>query len=188
MFEIGGFDWATAGALAFGSLALEGFPVRLSGQDCGRGTFSQRHCALTDQQTEQRYIPLNNIALGKQATFEVRGPLSECGVLGLNTASTTADPKSLVLWEGQFGDFVNGAQVIIDQFIASAETKWLRMSGLVMLLPHGSEGQRPEHSSGRLERFLQLSAGRQLAGLPIARPANYFHILRRQMPATSASR
>lgn len=182
MFETGeGFDWATAEALAFGSLALDGFPVRLSGQDCGRGTFSQRHCALTDQQNEKRYIPLNNIAKG-QATFEVHdSPLSECGVLGFEYGYTTADPKSLVLWEGQFGDFVNGAQVIIDQFIASAETKWLRMSGLVMLLPHGMEGQGPEHSSGRLERFLQLCAEDNWQVANCSTPANYFHILRRQM-------
>ena len=176
-----GFDWATAEALAFGSLALEGFPVRLSGQDCGRGTFSQRHCALTDQATETRYVPLNNLD-EKQATFEVHdSPLSECGVLGFEYGYTTADPKSLVLWEGQFGDFVNGAQVIIDQFIASAETKWLRMSGLVMLLPHGFEGQGPEHSSGRLERFLQMCAEDNWQVANCSTPANYFHILRRQM-------
>lgn len=183
MVETGeGFDWATAEALAFGSLALEGFPVRLSGQDCGRGTFSQRHCALTDQTTEKRYIPLNNIEPGKQATFEVHdSPLSEAGVLGFEYGYTTADPKSLVLWEGQFGDFVNGAQVIIDQFIASAETKWLRMSGLVMLLPHGSEGQGPEHSSGRPERFLQMCAEDNWQVANCTTPANYFHILRRQM-------
>ncbi len=182
MFETGeGFDWATAEALAFGSLALDGFPVRLSGQDCGRGTFSHRHAALTDQQNEKRYVPLNNIAKG-QATFEVHdSPLSECGVLGFEYGYTTADPKSLVLWEGQFGDFVNGAQVIIDQFIASAETKWLRMSGLVMLLPHGSEGQGPEHSSARPERFLQLCAEDNWQVANCSTPANYFHILRRQM-------
>lgn len=182
MFETGeGFDWATAEALAYGSLALEGHPVRLSGQDCGRGTFSQRHAALTDQTTEQRYIPLNNIDPA-QATFEVHdSPLSEAAVLGFEYGYSTANPKSLVLWEGQFGDFVNGAQVIIDQFIASAETKWLRMSGLVMLLPHGFEGQGPEHSSGRLERFLQLCAEDNWQVLNCSTPANYFHALRRQM-------
>lgn len=182
MFETGeGFDWATAEALAFGSLCLQGHPVRLSGQDCGRGTFSHRHAALTDQENEKRYMPLNNIE-GGQAQFDVHdSPLSEAAVLGFEYGYSTADPKSLVLWEGQFGDFVNGAQVIIDQFIASAETKWLRMSGLVMLLPHGFEGQGPEHSSGRLERFLQLCAEDNWQVLNCTTPANYFHALRRQM-------
>ncbi len=182
MFETGeGFDWATAEAMAFGSLVLDGFPVRLSGQDCGRGTFSQRHAALTDQATEKKYFPLNNID-PKQARFEVHdSPLSEAGVLGFEYGYTTSDPRALVLWEGQFGDFVNGAQVLIDQFIASGETKWLRMSGLVMLLPHGFEGQGPEHSSGRLERFLQLCAEENLQVANCSTPANYFHILRRQM-------
>lgn len=183
MFETGeGFDWATAEAMAFAGLTYEGFPVRLSGQDCGRGTFSHRHAALTDQTTEERYIPINNVNPGKQATFEVHdSPLSECAVLGFEYGYTTSDPKSLVLWEGQFGDFVNGAQVIIDQFISSAETKWLRMSGLVMLLPHGFEGQGPEHSSGRLERFLQACAEDNWQVANVSTPANYFHILRRQM-------
>ncbi len=182
MFESGeGLDWATAEALAFGSLALEGYRVRLSGQDCGRGTFSHRHAALTDQTTEKRYIPLNNLS-DDQAKFEVHdSPLSECAVLGYEYGYSTANPKALVLWEGQFGDFVNGAQVIIDQFIASAETKWLRMSGLVMLLPHGFEGQGPEHSSGRLERFLQTSAEDNWQVANCSTPANYYHILRRQM-------
>lgn len=182
MFETGeGIDWATAEALAFGALALDGYPVRLSGQDCGRGTFSQRHAALTDQVTEQRYYPLDNIAKD-QARFEVHdSPLSELAVLGFEYGYTTSDPKTLVLWEGQFGDFVNGAQVIIDQFIASAETKWLRMSGLTMLLPHGFEGQGPEHSSGRLERFLQLCAEDNWQVVNCSTPANYFHVLRRQM-------
>lgn len=182
MMESGaGFDWATAEALAFGSLCLDGYRVRLSGQDCGRGTFSQRHAALTDQSNEYRYIPLNDIQEG-QAKFEVHdSPLSECAVLGYEYGYSTANPKALVLWEGQFGDFVNGAQVIIDQFIASAETKWLRMSGLVMLLPHGFEGQGPEHSSGRLERFLQLCAEDNWQVANLSTPANYFHALRRQM-------
>jgi 2-oxoglutarate dehydrogenase E1 component len=182
MFETGeGFDWATAEAMAFGSLVLEGHPVRLSGQDCGRGTFSHRHAALTDQTTEKRYMPLDNIDPA-QARFDVHdSPLSEMAVLGFEYGYSTSDPKSLVLWEGQFGDFVNGAQVIIDQFISSAETKWLRMSGLVMLLPHGSEGQGPEHSSGRVERFLQLSAEDNWQVLNCTTPANYFHALRRQM-------
>ena len=182
MFDSGeGFDWATAEALAFGSLALEGFPVRLSGQDCGRGTFSNRHAALTDQTTEKKYIPLDNID-SKQARFEVHdSPLSEVAVLGFEYGFSTADPKALVLWEGQFGDFVNGAQVIIDQFIASGETKWLRMSGLVLLLPHAFEGQGPEHSSARLERFLQLAAEDNWQVANCSTPANYFHALRRQM-------
>ncbi len=182
MFETGeGFDWATAEALAFGALVSEGFPVRLSGQDCGRGTFSHRHAVLTDQANEGKYLPLCNVD-EKQARFEVHdSPLSEAAVLGFEYGYSTADPKTLVLWEGQFGDFVNGAQVIIDQFISSAETKWLRMSGLVMLLPHGSEGQGPEHSSARPERFLQLCAEDNLQVANCSTPANYFHALRRQM-------
>ena len=182
MFETGeGFDWATAEALAFGSLALEGNRVRLSGQDCGRGTFSHRHAALTDQVTEQRYIPLNNIEDG-QAKFEVHdSPLSEAGVLGFEYGYSTSYPQALVVWEAQFGDFVNGAQVIIDQFIASAETKWLRMSGIVMLLPHGFEGQGPEHSSARPERFLQMCAEDNWQVLNCSTPASYFHSLRRQL-------
>jgi 2-oxoglutarate dehydrogenase E1 component len=182
MLETGeGIDWATAEALAFGSLVSEGFPVRLSGQDCGRGTFTQRHSVWIDQTTEERYIPLNAVDK-QQAQFAVHdSPLSEAAVLGFEYGYSTADPKKLVLWEGQFGDFVNGAQVLIDQFIASAETKWLRMSGLVMLLPHGFEGQGPEHSSGRLERFLQLSAEDNWQVVNCSTPANYFHVLRRQM-------
>ena len=182
MFETGeGIDWATGEALAFGALALDGFDVRLSGQDCGRGTFSQRHAALTDQTAERKYYPLSHIDPA-QATFEVHdSPLSELAVMGFEYGYSIADPKTLVLWEGQFGDFVNGAQVIIDQFIASAETKWLRMSGITLLLPHGFEGQGPEHSSGRLERFLQLSAEDNWQVLNCSTPANYFHALRRQM-------
>ncbi|MGZ9097309.1 MAG: 2-oxoglutarate dehydrogenase E1 component [Micavibrio sp.] len=182
MFKTGnGFDWATAEALAYGSLVAEGFPVRLSGQDCGRGTFSQRHAVLTDQETEEKYIPLQNID-AKQASFEVHdSPLSEAAVLGFEYGYTLADPKALVLWEAQFGDFANGAQVLFDQFICSAETKWLRMSGLVMLLPHGWEGQGPEHSSARLERFLQNSAEDNWQICNLTTPANYFHALRRQM-------
>jgi 2-oxoglutarate dehydrogenase E1 component len=182
MFDAGeGFDWATAEALAFGALACEGHRVRLSGQDCGRGTFSQRHAALIDQSNEFRYIPLNNIEKG-QEKFEVHdSPLSEAGVMGFEYGYSTANPNALVVWEGQFGDFANGAQVIIDQFLASGETKWLRMSGLVLLLPHGYEGQGPEHSSGRLERFLQLSAEDNWQVLNCSTPANYFHALRRQL-------
>lgn len=182
MFETGeGFDWATAEAMAFGSLVNEGFSVRLSGQDCGRGTFSQRHAILYDQDTEKKYIPLTHIKDG-QAQFEVHdSPLSELAVMGFEYGYSLADPKTLVMWEGQFGDFVNGAQVMIDQFISSGEAKWLRMSGLVLMLPHGMEGQGPEHSSARLERFLQMSAEDNWQVANCSTPANYFHILRRQM-------
>jgi 2-oxoglutarate dehydrogenase E1 component len=151
MMESGsGIDWATGEALAFGSLLTEGFGVRLSGQDCGRGTFSQRHSVLIDQETEERYTPLNNLGM-KQNNYEViDSSLSEFAVLGFEYGYSLGQPNFLTLWEAQFGDFANGAQVIIDQFIASGEIKWLRMSGLVMLLPHGHEGQGPEHSSARL--------------------------------------
>lgn len=177
-----GIDWATAEALAFGTLAVEGNPVRLSGQDVGRGTFSQRHCVLTDQVNEEKFVALNHIRPGKQATFEVHdSPLSEAAVLGFEYGFSLAEPHALTIWEAQFGDFVNGAQVIIDQFISSAESKWLRMSGLVMLLPHGMEGQGPEHSSARLERFLQNSAEDNWQVCNITTPANYFHALRRQL-------
>jgi 2-oxoglutarate dehydrogenase E1 component len=177
-------DWATGEALAFGTLLAEGTPVRLSGQDSGRGTFSQRHSVLVDQATEAKYIPLNHVADG-QARFEViDSPLNEAGVLGFEYGYSLAEPNALVLWEAQFGDFANGAQVIIDQFICSAESKWLRMSGLVMLLPHGYEGQGPEHSSARLERYLQLSAEDNWQVINPTTPANYFHALRRQMRRT----
>jgi 2-oxoglutarate dehydrogenase E1 component len=180
MFESGeGIDWSTAEALAFGSLVAEGNGVRLSGQDSGRGTFSQRHDVWIDQQTGQKYIPLTTV---EGARFEVRdSPLSEFGVLGFEYGYSLADPQTLVLWEAQFGDFANGAQSIIDQFVAAGEAKWLRASGLVMLLPHGFEGQGPEHSSARLERYLQLSAEDNLQVANCTTPANYFHILRRQM-------
>lgn len=182
MFETGeAVDWATAEALAFGTLQCEATTVRLSGQDSGRGTFSQRHAVLVDQETEDRYIPLNNIRFG-QARFEViDSPLSEVGVLGFEYGYSLSEPHALVLWEAQFGDFANGAQVIIDQFIASGESKWLRMSGLVMLLPHGFEGQGPEHSSARLERYLQLCAEDNMQVVNCTTPANYFHALRRQI-------
>lgn len=180
MFEKGeGFDWATGEALAFGSLVSEGYAVRLSGQDSGRGTFSHRHAVWIDQNSGKRYLPLEQVPHGR---FEVLdSPLSEYGVLGFEYGYAMADPKTLVLWEAQFGDFANGAQIMIDQFIASGEAKWLRANGLVMLLPHGMEGQGPEHSSARLERFLQLCAGDNIQVCNITTPANYFHVLRRQM-------
>ena len=182
MFDSGeGFDWATGEALAFGSLLLEGYPVRLSGQDSTRGTFSQRHSALINQDTEERYYPLNNIREG-QARYEViDSMLSEYAVLGFEYGYSLSEPNALVMWEAQFGDFANGAQIMFDQFINSGESKWLRMSGLVMLLPHGFEGQGPEHSSARLERFLQLSAQDNWIVANCSTPANYFHILRRQI-------
>jgi 2-oxoglutarate dehydrogenase E1 component len=180
MFESGeGFDWATAEALAFGSLIAEGHGVRLSGQDSGRGTFSQRHAVWVDQQNADKYIPLTTVG---GARFEVRdSPLSEFGVLGFEYGYSLADPQTLVLWEAQFGDFANGAEVIIDQFVSAGEAKWLRASGLVLLLPHGFEGQGPEHSSARLERYLQLCAEDNIQVANCTTPANYFHILRRQM-------
>ncbi|WOI56895.1 2-oxoglutarate dehydrogenase E1 component [Palleronia sp. LCG004] len=182
MFETGeGFDWATAEALAFGSLLLEGYPVRLSGQDSGRGTFSQRHSALIDQQTEERYYPLNNIREGQSQYEVIDSMLSEYAVLGFEYGYSLAEPNALTLWEAQFGDFANGAQIMFDQFISSGESKWLRMSGLVCLLPHGYEGQGPEHSSARLERFLQQCGQDNWIVANCTTPANYFHILRRQL-------
>ncbi len=180
MFGTGeNFDWATGEALAFGSLMSEGYGVRLSGQDSGRGTFSQRHAVWVDQTDEHKFVPLSTVEHGR---FEVLdSPLSEYGVLGFEYGYALADPKTLVLWEAQFGDFVNGAQIMIDQFIASGEAKWLRANGLVMLLPHGYEGQGPEHSSARPERFLQLCAGDNMQVANCTTPANYFHLLRRQM-------
>ncbi len=176
-----GIDWGMAEHLAYGSLIMEGFPVRLSGQDCERGTFSQRHAVLIDQDSERRFTPLRHLA-PNQARFEViNSSLSEEAVLGFEYGYSLAEPKCLTLWEGQFGDFANGAQVVFDQFLSSGERKWLRMSGLVCLLPHGYEGQGPEHSSARLERFLQLSAEDNWQVANCTTPANYFHILRRQL-------
>jgi len=182
MFETGeGFDWATGEAMAFAALGQEGFGTRLSGQDCGRGTFSQRHAKMYDQTDGHIYQPLQNIS-NDQSPFEVHdSPLSEFAVLGYEYGFSMAEPKWLTLWEAQFGDFVNGAQTIIDQFISSGESKWLRMSGLVMLLPHGYEGQGPEHSSAHPERFLSLSAEDNWQIVNATTPANYFHVLRRQM-------
>ncbi|TMV10221.1 2-oxoglutarate dehydrogenase E1 component [Ruegeria sediminis] len=185
MFETGqGFDWATGEALAFGSLLTEGYPVRLAGQDATRGTFSQRHSGFIHQETEERYYPLNHIRAG-QANYEViDSMLSEYAVLGFEYGYSLAEPNALVLWEAQFGDFANGAQIMFDQFISSGESKWLRMSGLVTLLPHGYEGQGPEHSSARLERFLQMCGQDNWIVANCTTPANYFHILRRQLHRT----
>jgi 2-oxoglutarate dehydrogenase E1 component len=179
--EDGEIDWALAEAFAFGSLLLEGNAVRLSGQDCTRGTFSHRHAGVVDQRTGEEFLPLAHLS-PSQGRFEVYDSLlSEAAVLGFEYGYSLADPQTLVLWEAQFGDFANGAQVIIDQFICSAHVKWQRMSGLVMLLPHGYEGQGPEHSSARIERYLQSCADDNLQVVNCTTPAQYFHVLRRQM-------
>ncbi|ATF19611.1 2-oxoglutarate dehydrogenase E1 component [Phaeobacter gallaeciensis] len=179
-----GIDWATGEALAFGSLLTEGYPVRLSGQDATRGTFSQRHSGIVNQNTEERYYPLNNIRNGQSHYEVIDSALSEYAVLGFEYGYSLAEPNALTLWEAQFGDFANGAQIMFDQFISSGESKWLRMSGLVCLLPHGFEGQGPEHSSARLERFLQMCGQDNWIVANCTTPANYFHILRRQLHRT----
>ncbi|WP_412565467.1 2-oxoglutarate dehydrogenase E1 component [Thalassobius sp. MITS945101] len=185
MFDSGkGFDWATAEALAFGSLLTEGYPVRLSGQDATRGTFSQRHSGIVNQQTEERFFPLNHIREGQSRYEVIDSALSEYAVLGFEYGYSLAEPNALTMWEAQFGDFANGAQIMFDQFISSGESKWLRMSGLVCMLPHGFEGQGPEHSSARLERFLQMCGGDNWIVANCTTPANYFHILRRQLHRT----
>lgn len=185
MFESGkGFDWATAEALAFGSLLTEGYPVRLSGQDATRGTFSQRHSGIVNQETEERFYPLNHIRDGQSRYEVIDSALSEYAVLGFEYGYSLAEPNALTMWEAQFGDFANGAQIMFDQFISSGESKWLRMSGLVCMLPHGFEGQGPEHSSARLERFLQMCGGDNWIVANCTTPANYFHILRRQLHRT----
>ena len=182
MIETGaGVDWATGEALAFGTLQMEGIKIRLSGQDCERGTFSQRHSVLYDQENENRYIPLQNLGDNAAGYEVINSMLSEEAVLGYEYGYSLAEPNGLTIWEAQFGDFVNGAQVVIDQFISSGERKWLRMCGLVMLLPHGYEGQGPEHSSARLERFLQSCAEDNMQVANCTTPANYYHILRRQL-------
>jgi 2-oxoglutarate dehydrogenase E1 component len=180
--EAGGpYDWSHAEHMAFASLLESGTPVRLSGQDVRRGTFSQRHCMLYDAETRERYSPLQHLAPNQAKFCVYNSLLSEAAVLGFDYGYSLMTPELLVCWEAQFGDFANGAQVIIDQFIASAESKWQKPSGIVMLLPHGYEGQGPEHSSARIERFLQLCADQNMQICNLTTPAQYFHVLRRQM-------
>lgn len=180
--EAGGpYDWAFGEALAFGALLIEGTPIRLSGQDSRRGTFSQRHCVIYDASTRERFIPLGNLKEGQARFCVYNSMLSEAAVLGFDYGYSLDYPEMLCLWEAQFGDFVNGAQVVIDQFIVSSESKWQRPSGIVLLLPHGYEGQGPEHSSARLERFLQLCAEDNIQVCNLTTPAQYFHVLRRQV-------
>jgi 2-oxoglutarate dehydrogenase E1 component len=177
----GRIDWATGEVMAFGSLLLEGIPSRLSGQDCRRGTFSQRHLYWYDVNTRARYCPLLNMTSNQAKLCVYDSPLSEAAVLGFDYGYSLSEPNMLIVWEAQFGDFVNGAQVIIDQFLTSAESKWGRLSGLVMMLPHGQEGQGPEHSSARLERFLQQCGDGNIQVANCTTSAQHFHILRRQL-------
>jgi len=177
-------DWGCGEALAFGSLVLEGTEVRVSGQDTRRGTFSHRHAVLHDIENDARWVPLAHIRAGQAPFVIIDSMLSENACLGFEFGFSMADPTKLVVWEAQFGDFANGAQVVIDQFIAASESKWQRMSGLVLLLPHGYEGQGPEHSSARLERYLQLCAENNMQVCNFTTPAQYFHALRRQMHRT----
>jgi 2-oxoglutarate dehydrogenase E1 component len=174
-------DWATAEALAFGTLLLEGTPVRLTGQDTSRGTFSQRHIVFHDTATGDTWTPLSDLAPGQARLSVFDSPLSEESVLGFEYGYSVEAPETLVLWEAQYGDFANGAQVVVDQFVASAEEKWQQATRLGMLLPHGYEGQGPEHSSARIERYLQLCADDNLQVCNVTTPAQYFHLLRRQM-------
>ena len=182
--EGSGIDWATAEALAFASLVTDGSPVRLSGQDCGRGTFSQRHSELVDVETGETYVPLNHLGDGQAEYMVHNSSLSEVGILGFEYGYSQARPECLVMWEAQFGDFANNAQTIIDLFIAAGEAKWQRLSGLTLLLPHGWEGLGPEHSSARLERFLQLCANDNIIVANLTTPSQYFHLLRRQCKAS----
>jgi 2-oxoglutarate dehydrogenase complex dehydrogenase (E1) component-like enzyme len=174
-------DWSTAEALAFGSLLLGGTPIRLSGQDTSRGTFSQRHIVFHDSTTGETWTPLSDLGPGAAALAVYDSPLSEVSVLGFDYGYSVESPETLVLWEAQYGDFANGAQVVIDQFVTSAEDKWKQTSRLGLLLPHGYEGQGPEHSSARIERYLQLCAEDNLQVANVTTPAQYFHLLRRQM-------
>ena len=176
-----GLHWAAGETLAYGSLLLEGTPIRLTGQDCERGTFSHRHAVLNDAETGDKYVPLNHLSTDQAKLDISNSPLHEAGALGFEYGVSSANPNLLTIWEAQFGDFANGAQVIIDQFITSGEVKWARQSGLVMLLPHGYEGQGPEHSSARLERFLQLAAEDNIQVVNCTTPAQFFHVLRRQI-------
>jgi multifunctional 2-oxoglutarate metabolism enzyme len=180
MASEGEIDWAMGELLAFGSLLMEGVPVRLAGQDSRRGTFVQRHSVLIDRETGAEYTPLSNLTEDQAKFFVYDSLLSEYAALGFEYGYSVANPKALVLWEAQFGDFVDGAQMVIDEFISSGEAKWGQRSGVVMLLPHGLEGQGPDHSSGRIERFLQLSAENNMTVANCTTPANYFHLLRRQ--------